>query len=208
MAKVAAPTPEERAEMVRGLSEQLNVTHQQISACHRHNMALRGKEPVFKTTLHGLTLAHGVGRWGARLPHGINKLTDKLCYSHATHLMMADERYVYCEGYACSRRVGLAVNHAWVLDAARGYVVVDNTWRDPVGGVYLGIPFKRDFARRSVALNRMYGVMDNWKAGFPVLTLPPEEFLYEGRHYLPRDFEAGFDPDAENMFERLRLLGE
>lgn len=200
--------PAERAEMVRSISEQLNVTHQQILSVHRHNMRARGKEPTFGTTLHGLTLAHGIGRFGARLPAGKRKLASKQCFMHATQLMHQHRRYVYCEGYALKHDLGMAMAHAWVLDAYDGYRVIDNTWENPEIGCYLGIPFAREFVTATTLRTGVYGIMDNWMDDFPVLTMAPEEFLHPSADEIPADFTVAFDPDAENMFERLRLIEE
>src|SRR5678815_2687905 len=81
-------------ELAASLIKQLNMTDQVMQQCNVANGFSERK------TLHGIVMAHGVGRFGARLPKGIRKLANKLCFGHATGLMLRDPRYVYCEGFA------------------------------------------------------------------------------------------------------------
>lgn len=209
MPRINEPTAEERAEMAGWLQQELRFRHDATMACMRWNSKVRDREPPYQTSLYGLTARHGVGRWGERLPPGMRKLANKLCFTHATSLMWRGRgRLIYCEGYALRRSMGMAVNHAWVLDRWENYRVIDNTWEAPVTGAYLGIPLSSRFVARTMCETRVYGVMDNWKQGFPMLTMDPADFLHEDAGDIPADFEVKLDESEENVFERLRRIEE
>jgi hypothetical protein len=177
-------------ELAQGLVEQLRQMNDFLLDVWRRNAALRGVTLDLGYTLEGFVLAHGVGRFGARLPKGMRKLKNKLCYQHATHLMLTDEeRFLYCEGYAVRPSLGFATGtHAWVLDRARDWAVVDNTWADPAECVYLGVPLSRSYVGDTLTRKRTYGVLDNWEEGFPILKADPAAFLHPAAGEIPRDF--------------------
>ena len=136
--------------------------------------------------MYSFVLEHGIGRWGTPLPRGLRKLADRLCFQHATQLALSHDRYVYCEGLAITTTLGFLTHHAWALDRDENYRVVDNTWKHPVNGIYLGVPFNRDFMNREILKNKCYGILPCYE---PV----EEKWLYENRHLIPRDFQNSLD---------------
>lgn len=97
---------------------------------------------------------------GRSFPIRKNRLNGKgksqQCYQNSYH-MMVDRGYTYCEGFATSHLLGVAIEHAWVLDE-EGYVV-DPTWSD--GTEYFGVAF-HSLGVRTVALQtRVYGIMSS-----------------------------------------------
>ena len=189
----------QRADLVAGLEGQLNLLHQTTMASVRRHAAARGVEPetVIKTSLQGFVMAHGIGRYGMRCP--VRKLADRLCFTHAFNLLLDDPRYIYCEGYASRLDLGIAIHHAWVIDPAAGYNVVDNTWRAPARAVYCGVPFKRDFVYQTLSRRRVYGVLDDWQGGYPILSAEPATFLHEAAGTIPADFTLSVRPDDGMM---------
>jgi hypothetical protein len=140
-------------------------------------------------TLHGFVLTHGVGRYGARLPKGMRKLANRLCFQHAFQLAI-DPRFIYCEGYATSGMVNFPLGiHAWVLDRERDYAVVDNTWARPIDATYLGIPMNWQYVCDTVMRKQTYSVIDNWQTGYPILRDDPATFLHPEMAQIPRDFD-------------------
>jgi hypothetical protein len=81
-------------------------------------------------------------------------------------------KWVYVEGYALSPdSLGLAVHHAWVTPADNPTVAVDLAWDNP-DAVYLGIPFRADFVKRThqASGSKEYSVLDTWWQHYPLLT--------------------------------------
>jgi hypothetical protein len=183
------PSALERGLLANKLLRELQMLHQWQNTVHRHNAEALDC-PAPRTTLYGLMLEHGVGRWGRRLPTGWRKRADHLCYNHATVLAVTDEeRFIYCEGYAMRQSLGIVTGmHAWVLDRGDGYRVVDNTWRRPVEAVYFGIPLKFSYLQDAVHRKGTYGVLIDPDYGYPILRAEPEEFLHNDAALIPRDF--------------------
>ncbi len=173
-----------RQQEADNLIQQLKVMDQVIRQCNVVN-----GHPSQKT-LHSVVMENGVGWFGSPLPKGMRKLKDKLCFMHATGLSVQDpDRFVYCEGFAIHGSIGFAVNHAWVLDRERDWVVVDNTWKKPITGIYLGIPFSYDFVGKCVlGGNRVYGILDRYDLKYPVLSEPPETWLHKDADSITKDF--------------------
>jgi hypothetical protein len=183
-----------RPDYAKSLVRQLQGMDTMIKSVNERN-----GHPI-KETLHGVVLNHGIGKFGSRLPAGLRKLTNRLCFSHAADLMLRNPRYVYCEGFAIRTSLGIVVGeHAWVLDRERDWMVIDNTWERPIEGIYLGIPFTHDFVIRCMMGrdaegneigNRVYGVLDRYDLKWPVLREPPENWLHQDADQIPRDFEV------------------
>jgi hypothetical protein len=169
---------------------------------HRHQLTLWQLRHRYKpsSTLAGMALDHGIGRYGAPLPRGIRKLAERACYAHATALMLHDqERFIYYEGYAL-RLGGGAVNHAWVLDRENGDQVVDNTWTQPQSAVYLGVPLAPGFVREFMKTLRFGGTLLDylWQGGEPTAS---EYWLFADAAGLPRDFtRANAGPPQHRPF--------
>jgi hypothetical protein len=107
------------------------------------------------------------------LPRHISRGTLRHCFENAYDLALRSG-LVYVEGFAAGI---IPVLHAWCLDS--GGKVVDPTWHALLNPVYYGVPFKRGFVLDTVLRRKMYGIIDDWENGFPLLAgkYMPEEFL-------------------------------
>ena len=100
----------------------------------------------------------------------IPKACFQLSYRMATKLR---SQWVYCEGFAISRRLGLAIHHAWATPADGSGEAFDSAWDDGLGdSCYLGIPFTVDFIKitRKQSKWQYYSVLDSFWNDFPLLT--------------------------------------
>ena len=170
-----------------------------LSACMqnritRHNAKLIGID--VPRSLHSIVLQHGIGRYCiANRWFGIHRGRQKLCYTNASGLVLSDpDRFIYMEGYGVRPSLGIVVgDHAWVLDAERGYAVVDPTWRDTKGSAYLGIPFSPDYLTKQLLQHHVYGLLDAPWGRWPVRRLPPADWLHPKVAEIPRDFTVPED---------------
>ena len=122
------------------------------------------------------------------LPEGMKKGKLKQCFMNATHLMLEDpDRYVYCEGYAQLKDVpGLAIQHAWCLDADTGKVI-DPTWGvDPRISAYYGIPLDPQYVQKTALKTGVYGVLS--RTNPTMRDQDPSEYVWQ--------------PSAENLLSR------
>ena len=104
-----------------------------------------------------------------------NLMEPKQCFCNAATLMLINEqRYVYCEGYATSI---IPVDHAWVLDTWTDEIV-DPTWAEP-GIEYFGIAFNTQYVRRRLCKNEVYGLIDTYWDNFELLRDTTTEWKYE-----------------------------
>ena len=117
-----------------------------------------------------MLLALGRSFTPAPLPKGVRRGRMKMCYMNAANLVMDNPELVYCEGYAAGI---LPVMHAFCV--TRKGAVVDPTWKD--GTEYFGVPIKREFLRKTLLRNKVYGVLDDWKNEWPLCRLPSSEWL-------------------------------
>lgn len=75
-------------------------------------------------------------------------------------------------------RLGIVIGeHAWCLDAENDYAVVDRTWDNTAGGVYLGIPFRLGWLTEAVLKAGYYGVLDSPAGGCLPLDADPARYL-------------------------------
>jgi hypothetical protein len=76
----------------------------------------------------------------------------RACFSQAYRVAAPGRRktarWVYCEGYAVNR-VGLAVNHAWVIDPCAPDEAVELAWGGDLAAdrAYIGLRFRYQFVR-------------------------------------------------------------
>lgn len=84
------------------------------------------------------------------------------CFMNATHLALWNQDLTYVEGKIEIH--GVPIDHAWCIDA--NDTVVDPTVVD-VGQItgYCGVPFKIEYVKRAMRLNKRYGVLDIFYAG-------------------------------------------
>lgn len=90
------------------------------------------------------------------IPSTIIKGKAKSCFMNATHLSYQGYRYV--EGYAYRPGLPMLISHAWVIDD-KGRVI-DNTWDNPSGCQYLGVPFSSDVLTGEIFRTGVYGLLD------------------------------------------------
>ena len=96
----------------------------------------------------------------------LGTMEDKQCFANALiYSCREPERYVYVEGYACSV---IPMAHAWVYDRAEGKII-DPTWSE-IGKAYCGVPFDPVAAQRFVYKTQVYGLIDCYSAGWPLLS--------------------------------------
>lgn len=105
-----------------------------------------------------------------KMPKGIKRGRKKQCFMNATHLCHDDRSLTYCEGYAVSV---IPMMHAWCV--TRKGVVIDPTWTKETE--YYGVPIKRSYLMKMMRESGVYGVIDLWKEGWPILKAKPEEFI-------------------------------
>lgn len=116
------------------------------------------------------------GRHGAAtpLPPGIKRGRMGRCYQNAGRIACGSDSLIYCEGLALREGSWIAVEHAWLLDAATGKFV-DPTWPEE-GGDYYGIAFKPEYLRRTVLDQGIWGCLWFRRVG----DSDAPEFLYTG----------------------------
>lgn len=106
-------------------------------------------------------------------PKRIRKGRNGYCFANATRLALAHPKHlIYCEGYALGH---IPVHHAWCV--TRRGTVIDPTWNDSIQYQYYGIPINQKYLRESLLTYGMYGLIDLWKEGWPILKEPPKRFL-------------------------------
>lgn len=85
---------------------------------------------------------------------------QQMCYKNAAEAVLWDDAddLIYCEGMVDAI---IPIDHAWLID--KNGKVIDPTLRNTghING-YFGVPFKREFLRKTVLNNKRYGVFD-WR---------------------------------------------
>ena len=96
----------------------------------------------------------------------------KMCYSNSLDLVLGyplacplAEGAVYCEGYAYPEGL-IPMAHAW-LESKDGDIL-ETTWDTPAAEYY-GVRFDLEFVKETVLRKGEYGVIDDWKNGWPLL---------------------------------------
>jgi len=118
-------------------------------------------------------------------PKWVRKGVIKQCFANCAKAVMRNpDKLIYCEGFASGI---IPVNHAWLLTTDGQ--IIDPTWdgrkeikHEGEGTEYYGVPFKFGYVLRILRETGYYGVLDNWKNGFPLMT---------GEH-TPKDFLHGY----------------
>lgn len=141
--------------------------------------AANGASPEYHyESMEAFVLAHGKQMKPEPLPFAslFPRGVMKQCFMNAANLVLGErlnapvKKLIYCEGYALSV---IPTMHAWCLAEFDGrWVVVDTTWETP-GPEYFGIAFKTDFLRKSLLAQKHYGLIDSYKAKWPLLRIPP-----------------------------------
>lgn len=85
------------------------------------------------------------------------------CYENSVLalLELGNEHLFYCEGWACSPKLPLPIQHAWLVDD-QGHAY-DPTWE--TGGTYYGVPVKLSYVKRTILDTGYYGILVNdWRS--------------------------------------------
>jgi hypothetical protein len=179
------------------LIQQVHLTGCMIERVNRHNSKIPGLagSGITGGSLESIVLRHGIGkicranRWA-----GIHRGKMKECFTNAARLVDRHQgRFIYVEGYALRF---MAVNHAWVLDTANNYEVIDPTWRETKDCVYLGIPFSSKYLFDQIGETGYFGLLDTPWSRWPVRRLPSADWLHPDADKIPRDFTV-----PENMVD-------
>lgn len=94
----------------------------------------------------------------------------KECFANAARKALGSPKYLYCEGYAVSEKVGIALPHAWNLDTHTGLAVDFTASWHGKGKAYLGIVFSTEYLIDQLLQYKVYGLLDNWKIAEQVLS--------------------------------------
>jgi len=144
------------------------------TACHIANK-IQGK---FKyCSIEDFILANGRAYRNQPLPKDIKLRKLGECFKNAYYLAMMRPELTYVEGIVWNI---IPMLHAWCVDKDGN--VFDNTWGrnhkrenskhkdfDP-NREYFGVPFQMQYIDRTLYSKRTYGIIDNWKDGFPLLS--------------------------------------
>jgi hypothetical protein len=101
----------------------------------------------------------------------------KCCFHNALTLVLRKPGLTYVEGIL---NIGLPIEHAWCTDGAGR--VIDPTLRPGAGDLvppqgYFGIPFARDYVRRTALETRVSGIITYTNQDFLCGKVPPDTFL-------------------------------
>lgn len=120
--------------------------------------------------IEDLVLQHGKDYIPQKLPRGYRRGEMKQCFMNSFQMMLDHSKLIYVEGYAWDIRLPIACHHAWCVD--EDGKVYEPTWSRDVaeGTIYLGIPFKQKYVIATCLRNEMYGIIDNYKMHFPLLS--------------------------------------
>lgn len=106
--------------------------------------------------------------------------TPKECFHNAYQLAEYND-LIYVEGYTWYL---IPILHAWCIDE-KGRVI-DPTLDESEDYAYCGIPMDMSFVRKTMLSTGVYGIIDNWKDGFPMLDLNPNKYLHS--NYKKREY--------------------
>ncbi len=105
----------------------------------------------------------------------------KACFENCLKGLLRYPNLNYCEGFAISDDVDIAVSHAWLVN--NDGELIDPTWIGErfKGSAYFGVVFTDDFVREIAQKTKCYGILDNdymnehqlLREGFPPHALHP-----------------------------------
>lgn len=126
----------------------------------------QSEPPLLKRTFKQFVLEYGWWYEPVALPEGISMGPMKNCHKNAYDLALKDDRFIYCEGYALFRDVGIITLHSWVTDGQGK--AIDNTWT-PSGVAYAGVPFTTFFVTMTNLKNKAsISLLDDWQNKYPL----------------------------------------
>ncbi|CAB4122544.1 hypothetical protein UFOVP28_12 [uncultured Caudovirales phage] len=119
--------------------------------------------------LENWVLYHSKGeKAGQALPSMYERGTPKECFKNAGQHALWNNSLTYCEGFAISKRLGIPIHHAWLVDGDGG--VIDTTWSDPEECTYLGVEFPTSFLKRWTFKNKYWGLLSSdWGVNVDVM---------------------------------------
>lgn len=121
---------------------------------------------VLKRTMQQFVLEYGWWYEPVELSTEIERATVGECHKNATDLMLIDNSFIYCEGYALFKPRSQPTLHAWVTDGHGR--AIDNTWPLP-GVAYAGVPFKGLFVSMTNLKNHaIISLLDDYQNGYPL----------------------------------------
>lgn len=110
----------------------------------------------------------------------VKRGTMKECYRNAYLASLHNKTLVYVEGYAIPANVPLPLAHAWCVDM-EGHIH-EVTWPEK-GLDYFGVPFDFKYLTKAILKRKMYGIIDNWEYGFPLLKIKDKtKFMHNRFH--------------------------
>jgi hypothetical protein len=85
----------------------------------------------------------------------------KACFENCLKGLLRYPNLNYCEGFAISDDIGIAVSHAWLVN--NDGELIDPTWvgKQFKGSTYFGVVFTDDFVREIAQKTKCYGILDN-----------------------------------------------
>ncbi len=110
----------------------------------------------------------------------IERGQPKLCFGNAALIACSyPDQYAYTEGYATTKSIPLAMQHAWLTD--RQGNVIDPTWEDSKNASYYGILFKHEYVRPRMGLS----LIDDYENKWPLLNdKTPENHMIELKNWI------------------------
>lgn len=111
--------------------------------------------------------AYGQEFTSQKRPKGVEQGMPNECYKNASLLVLEREDLTYAEGFAMKEPGGLAIWHAWAVDA--NDKVVDPTLEDSESWHYFGVKYDRERYLDHLYKAKFYGVIGStdkeaWKA--------------------------------------------
>lgn len=128
-----------------------------------------------KPCMDAMLLAHGRVFEGAACPADLSGKPAKQCFKNSLLLMLASPELIYCEGYGMPAEIDFPIHHAWLLDIDGN--VVDPTWQNPEGALYVGLPFDPEYMMSLAKRTGYAHVFDNME-NIGVFSAAPEEYLH------------------------------
>lgn len=152
----------------------------------RQHVAILAQLRKGKPCMDSLLLTYGRVFEGAPCPEQYAGHPMKMCFKNCLMLMASSPELIYCEGYAMPEGIDFPIHHAWLLDEEGN--VIDPTWTDPEGALYVGIPFDANYLFELAQRTGYANVFDNMQNA-SILKADPEEYLHP-------DFWPSSEPDA------------
>lgn len=136
-------------------------------------------------------------RWPAELPRDGYRGPMRQCYANTFEYVQLHPEYVYCEGFAVSKKVPIPVHHAWAVSPDGR--AEELTWAE-AGADYWGVPLKWDFVLAEANRTRTFGLLGEM--------IPQSIVQRAPEAYLAASWPAPLDKVAEWLLRRDRALAK